>query len=226
MKRAALAAVFTLMAVATAGADELQDTFDKVNRNLYGIETEKPAPERPRKKLPEIREEAPVRVEQEERADITWDFETGDLRGWTAEGEAFRYQPTYGDNPTARHRGQPSQHQGDYWIGGYERCQSPDCNAGAVQGDGPQGTLTSAPFSVDSPSISFLIGGGCDLAHERVEILVERRVVYKVTGKCTESMGRVSFDMSEFMGQTARIRLIDSSSGGWGHINFDAVRFE
>jgi hypothetical protein len=49
---------------------------------------------------------------------ITWDFETGDLRGWSKTGDAFNSQPTYGDNPTARHRGQPSQHQGNYWIGG------------------------------------------------------------------------------------------------------------
>ena len=226
MKRAALTAVFTLMMFATAGADELQDTFDKVNRNLYGIQPEKEAPAKPQKQRKRIVEEEPVRVEQSERADITWDFETGDLRGWTAEGEAFRYQPTYGDNPTARHRGQPSQHQGDYWVGGYERCQSPDCKAGAVQGDGPQGTLTSAPFTVESSTINFLIGGGCNLATERVEILVDGRVVYKGTGKCTESMARVSFDMADFNGQTARIRLVDSSGGGWGHINFDDVRFE
>jgi ethanolamine ammonia-lyase large subunit len=28
----------------------------------------------------------------------TWDFETGDLSGWTASGTAFANQPTYGDN--------------------------------------------------------------------------------------------------------------------------------
>jgi hypothetical protein len=30
---------------------------------------------------------------------ITWNFETGDLSGWTKTGTAFDYQPTYGDNP-------------------------------------------------------------------------------------------------------------------------------
>ena len=48
------------------------------------------------------------------------DFESGDLRGWTRTGTAFDTQPTYGDNPTARRRGQPSNHQGNYWIGTYE----------------------------------------------------------------------------------------------------------
>ena len=41
------------------------------------------------------------------------DFETGDLTDWEKDGEAFDFQPTWGDNPTARNRGQPSEHQGD-----------------------------------------------------------------------------------------------------------------
>ena len=78
---------------------------------------------------------------------ITWDFEDTDLHGWTKSGNAFDYQPTYGDNPTARRRGQPSNHQGDYWIGGFEKRPRPFDQPGAIQGDGPQGTLTSASFT-------------------------------------------------------------------------------
>src|SRR5512139_1033605 len=63
----------------------------------------------------------------------TWDFETGDLRGWHATGTAFNNQPTYGDNPTARHRGQPSRHQGNYWIGGYENRHTQSDPAGRIQ---------------------------------------------------------------------------------------------
>lgn len=35
------------------------------------------------------------------------DFETGDLTDWEKEGAAFDFQPTWGDNPTARNRGNP-----------------------------------------------------------------------------------------------------------------------
>ena len=46
------------------------------------------------------------------------DFEMGDLTNWTADGNAFDFQPTTGDNPTARGRKtQPSHHQGKFWIG-------------------------------------------------------------------------------------------------------------
>lgn len=156
----------------------------------------------------------------------TWNFETGDLQGWTATGEAFNNQPTYGDNPTARHRGQPSNHEGNYWIGGYENRHTPNDQPGAVQGDGPQGTLTSQPFTITQPGINFLLGGGCDINTVRVELIVDGQVVRKATGKCTETMERVRFDVSTFMGRSAQIRLVDESSGGWGHINFDDLRFE
>ncbi|MCX5819404.1 MAG: hypothetical protein NT047_05785 [Deltaproteobacteria bacterium] len=157
---------------------------------------------------------------------ITWDFETGDLRGWVKTGDAFNFQPTYGDNPTARNRGQASKHQGQYWIGGYEKRMRASDPAGQVQGDGPQGTLTSDTFTISRPSMNFLLGGGCDINAERVELLIDGQVVFKATGKCTETMERMSWDVSQYQGRSAEVRLIDASGGGWGHINFDDVRFE
>jgi ankyrin repeat protein len=157
---------------------------------------------------------------------ITWDFETGDLKGWETEGDAFIYQPTYGDNPTARRRGEPSNHQGDYWIGGYEKRTRPSAPPGGIQGDSPRGTLTSLPFNITSRFISFLIGGGCDIRLVRVELLIEGAVVHKATGKCSETMKRIKWDVSSYTGRSAKIRLVDGSSGGWGHINFDDVKFE
>lgn len=157
---------------------------------------------------------------------IAWDFESGTLAGWEKKGSSFDNQPTYGDNPTARHRGEPSQHAGNYWIGTYENRPRPADNAGAVQGDGPKGVLTSAPFVIEKPTITFLIGGGCNMNAERAELVINGEAVLKATGKCKETMERQTWDVSPYLGQEARIRLIDASSGGWGHINFDDVRFE
>ncbi len=50
-------------------------------------------------------------------------------------------------------------------------------------------------------------------------------IVYKATGKCTETMERIKWNVSSYRG-SRQIRLIDFSSGGWGHINFDDVKFE
>jgi hypothetical protein len=155
----------------------------------------------------------------------TWDFETGQLNGWTATGTAFNRQPTYGDNPSARHRGQPSNHQGNYWIGTYENRPTPQDTPGTVQGDGPKGTLTSQPFVISKPAIGFLVGGGCDMNGARIELVVEGVVHRQSTGKCTETMAQTEWNVSGLIGKEAVIRLVDNSSGGWGHINVDAIHF-
>lgn len=157
---------------------------------------------------------------------FTQDFEQGDLRGWTTTGEAFNFQPTLGDNPSARHRGQPSQHKGRYWIGTYEKYQGHEGQkAGDVQGDEPQGTMTSSEFVIDMKRISLLIGGGSD-DQVRVELIVNGKTVFKAHGQDNESMERIFWDVSAYRGQKARIRAVDEESPGWTHINFDDIIFE
>lgn len=158
---------------------------------------------------------------------FTADFETGDLTGWTKTGDAFDFQPTKGDNPTARNRGQASQHQGDWWIGGYEKYQGKSGQkAGDIQGDGPKGTLTSAEFKIVGEKINFLIGGGTHPTSDAagatvVVLLVNGKTVRESTGKNTETMSREEWDVSDLKGQMAQIKIIDENPGGWGHINAD-----
>jgi beta-lactam-binding protein with PASTA domain len=164
---------------------------------------------------------------------VTWDFETGDLRGWTPSGHAFDRQPTFGDNPTARNRGQPANQQGNYWIGTYELYQKgdPDERPGGIRGDGAMGSLTSPDFKAATDSVSFLIGGGNSdkTGVELLEVVdlidvAERRVAF-ATGENNETMRRVAWDLKPFAGKTMRIRIIDNSSEGWGHVNADDFHF-
>src|SRR5262245_32809724 len=103
---------------------------------------------------------------------LNLDFETGTLKDWTAEGDAFANQPVRGDTVTARRKDMKSGHAGEFWIGTYE-----------FSGDGPQGTLTSARFKVTQPFASFLIAGG---NHEgtRVELIRgdTQKVIFKSSG--------------------------------------------
>ncbi|KAJ7331629.1 hypothetical protein OS493_019219 [Desmophyllum pertusum] len=50
------------------------------------------------------------------------------------------------------------------------------------------------------------------------------KVVRNETGNCKETMSRKSWNVDNFIGQHARVRLIDNSSGDWGHINFDDLK--
>ena len=161
------------------------------------------------------------------------DFETGNLTDWEKEGTAFDFQQTWGDNPTARNRGQPSNHQGDWWLGLYEKYQGPDTgqklgqNAGDVQGDGPQGTLTSIEFKIVGNTMNFLIGGGNHAWGTPtpccVNLVINEQVERTSTGDATETMSRKEWDVSDLKGKTAQLVVVDQNGGGWGHPNFDDV---
>jgi len=143
---------------------------------------------------------------------LNTDFETGTLDGWVASGEAFAGQPVQGDLPTKRGRNMSSGHTGNYWIGGYEVSHS----------DEPQGTLTSAPFKVTTIFASFLIAGGSSNA-TRVELVRRdnKEIVFSRSGDNSETLKPVVVDLFAHLGQEIFIRVVDESSGGWGHVNFD-----
>src|SRR5262249_33846979 len=145
---------------------------------------------------------------------LNFDFETGTLKDGTAEGDAFKDQPIKGDTVAPR-RGDKSNHQGNYWIGGYEK-----------HGDRPQGTLTSVAFEVTHPWAACLIGGGVS-PNTCFEIHYKDNDEggYPAPGLEPEAMRRVAIDMSRHKGKMIYLRLVDKESGGWGHINFDDFRF-
>jgi len=164
---------------------------------------------------------------------FNYNFETGDLSGWTiVEGDAWDFQPTFGDNPTARNRGMASQHEGDWWLGGYEKYQGPDAKGqvlGGIQGDAPTGILESIPFKIVGDGMSFLIAGG---NHPWVEggagstcinLEIDGKMVLTATGTDTETLRKETWDVSDLKGQSVVIRLYDNNAGGWGHLNFDNI---
>ena len=134
------------------------------------------------------------------------DFEKGTLENWTAEGNAFKNQPTKGDNPTKRGRSDASKHQGDYWIGTYEAYNGKTGNPGKTQGDGPTGRLTSTRFIIGNDFINFLAGGG---PHDgtSVRLLVDGKTFLLSPGFASETMQARSADVKAFMGKTAQIVL-------------------
>ncbi|HEY1187125.1 MAG TPA: dehydrogenase, partial [Gemmata sp.] len=145
---------------------------------------------------------------------LNLDFETGDLKDWTAEGAAFKGQPIKGDTVFPRRSDSRSRHQGQFWIGGYE-----------TLGDKPVGTLTSAPFRVTHPWASFLVGGGPHPTATCVEIVSGKDVLFRASGTEVEDMYRVVIDLTKHQGKDIFIRIVDKGTGGWGHINFDDFRF-
>jgi hypothetical protein len=137
----------------------------------------------------------------------------------TAEGSAFKSQPTKGDNTKARGR-ESCNLQGKFWIGTYENYNGTSGKPGTTQSDRPTGTLTSVEFVIEMPFLNFLVGGG---AHKEtsVRLLVGGKNYYLASGANSEEMRPVSADVSQFSGQKAALQILDQAKSGWGHINAD-----
>jgi len=146
---------------------------------------------------------------------LNLDFETGTLKDWTADGKAFDGQPIKGDVVAKRRADSKSQHQGDFWIGGFEKVQ-----------DKPLGTLTSVPFKVTHPWATFLVGGG-PWMETCVELVFNesKDVFYRASGLEEENLRPVLVDLQKHQGKEIFIRIVDKHPGHWGHINFDDFRF-
>ena len=138
------------------------------------------------------------------------DFEGPDYGDWVVEGDAF------GDGPVS------GKFEGQQPVMGF-------IDDGLVNtfidGDGPQGSLTSPEFEVESDYISFLIGGGYHPNEVGIKLLVDGEIVRSATGQNTEILDWENWIVDEFRGQTAKIRIFDYHSGGWGHINVDHIVF-
>ena len=159
----------------------------------------------------------PIRPVASDGRPLNLDFESGDLRDWTATGDAFKGQPIKGDTVAKRRPDMKSEHQGEYWIGTFER-----------EGDTPQGTLTSVPFKVTQPWASFLFAAGKTSASKAVLFVKDgagERAVYLAFGTETENLRRVVVDLTKYVGKDIFIRLTDRGSSGWEHLNFDDFLF-
>lgn len=151
------------------------------------------------------------------------DFETGTLDGWTVEGDAFKVQPTKGDNTKARNR-ESANMQGTWWIGGFEKFNGAVGSPGETVGDKPTGTLTSREFTIKQPYITFRVGAGHLPGKVGVRLLVDGKQIELATGVDNETMVMHSSDVKAHVGKTARLQIFDNATGGWGHINVDDFR--
>ncbi len=144
---------------------------------------------------------------------IVADFESADYGAWKTTGTAFGKGPAKGTLP------------GQMSVSGFEGKGLVNSFLG---GDDATGTLESPQFELLRPYLNFLIGGGKDAGKLRVELVVDGKVVRSATGPNdqpggSEALEPDSWDVREFAGKRARIRIVDDKKGGWGHINVDQI---
>ena len=157
---------------------------------------------------------APVAAADTPRPDIlVADFEGDSWGGWSVEGTAFGNGPARGALP------------GQMAVDGF---QGRGLVNSFLGGDDSTGRLVSPPFAIHRPYIAFLIGGGNDPEKLAIELLVDGKAVRRATGGNdrpggSETLLRESWDVSDLMGETATLRIVDAATGGWGHLNVDQI---
>lgn len=136
------------------------------------------------------------------------DFESPTYGEWVVTGDAFGPGPAKGALPGQMAVG---DYQGERLVNSF------------FKGDDSEGTLTSPPFTIDRKNIKFLVGGGRHPNDQYIELMVGDKSVRKATGHDSEFLRSASWDVSEFEGKTATVRIVDHRKGGWGHINVDQI---
>ncbi len=137
------------------------------------------------------------------------DFEGDDYGPWKVEGEAFGPGPAKGTFP--------NQHTVSNFLG-----------RGLVNtyyggSDRHTGRLISPVFTIERRYISFLIGGGNHPGRTCIQLVVDGKVVRSSTGKNSERLEWVNWNVTELEGQKAYIEIVDEEQGSWGHINVDQI---
>ncbi|WP_457967938.1 GH32 C-terminal domain-containing protein [Arthrobacter sp. D1-29] len=119
---------------------------------------------------------------------------------------------------------QPATAGGDYYIGA-KRINT--FETGGAPGDDRQGTLTSPSFTLSKNFMSMLVGGGHRAAETgqtlQAQLLVDGSVVRSLAGDDAGQLNWKGWDVSEFAGKTAQLRIVDQATGGWGHLTLDHV---
>ena len=136
------------------------------------------------------------------------DFEGATYPGWTATGTAFKPGPARGKLIV------------DLEI---EGAKGTGVASSEIEGDGPQGTLTSPEFVIERDYLSFLICGGNYERHTCLNLLVDDKIVHSATGWHCDRLVTISWDVRRLAGKHGRLQIVDEASGDWGHVNVDQI---
>ena len=135
-------------------------------------------------------------------------FGKADYGDWKASGTAFQKGPTSGELLTKLE---------------IENASGTSVASSEIEGDEPMGSLTSPDFKISKKYLSFRIAGGDYEIHTCVNLLVDGKVVRSATGWRSDHLTPMSWDVSRWMGQSARVQIVDEAKGDWGHINVNRI---
>ncbi len=152
---------------------------------------------------------------------------------WTAQGEAFDFQPTKGDNVAVRYA-QPKWEgkfyaglQGNYYVSTLEKYDGSGETPPGTRRTGSEdtGVLRSVPFRIAFDRIHFLANGGVNPDITYVALEVDGEEVRITPGTRKTPLRQESWDVSEFIGRSARVVVKDLETAPGGNVQVDYFRY-
>ena len=138
-------------------------------------------------------------------------FEGDGFGTWQETGKAFGMAPSAGGHGTLA--GKVRGYAGESFASSF------------AEGLAGMGSLTSPPFAIEHPSISFLIGGGAHKGLTSFQLLIGDRIVREATGQNDHTLRPTTWDVRELNRQQARLRLVDASGTKDGYVLVDHILF-
>jgi uncharacterized protein (DUF608 family) len=153
--------------------------------------------------------------ESDPRTRVFADFEGEDWGNWTVEGEGFGPGPVAGTLP------------GQQKVEGFEGEKLVNTFVG---GDDMKGRLLSPAFKIERQFINLKVGGGNRSSSSAegdtsIRLMIGEDTIHSARGKNIELLEWHSWYVGDRLGQEARIAIVDSAAGGWGHLNVDQIEF-
>ncbi len=152
------------------------------------------------------------------------DFEDG-YGDWVARGDAF------GDSPFVQKQQAAWQTIVGSQAAKLANTHNTRVGNSSVAADQLTGTLTSPAIEIKRKFISFLVAGGSYTGTNvaggevngatAVQVIVDGKVIATTTGENTNTHRAANIDVTQYQGKKATIRIVDSRTGGWGHIQAD-----
>ncbi len=147
---------------------------------------------------------------------LTYDFESGDLTGWTVTGSAFSNADV--TNAVNWSWGGPFNQHGAYHLWSFKEGE-----------DSQTGSIQTQNFRLGGDGkITCLLGGGFDINTLYLALVraSDGSILMKATGTNNDSEAYISktLDAKDFIGTDCYIKIVDNATGGWGHLNVDNIR--
>lgn len=156
---------------------------------------------------------------------LKWDFENGNLFdttgaiGFAPTGNAFTGQPiTYAGTDVNN----PFGDGGSFLV----RTDFTNINGSQSKpGDSQLGSMTTSSFLLGSDAAFTFEGAGNGGRLELIDAMTGAVLTFLAPSRTSTTLDQYVLDASAFAGQMVQLRVVDTSTGGWGHIAIDNINY-